>query len=225
MLMIISVKSQAQKWMPGHITDVDSNRVNGFIRIDPPGEDAPIKGEGFIQFKQDNKAKPIKLSASDLKSFVVGRDSFVVAHEPQSQAWNKNYIDFVLVILDEDIKLYAAVGAEQSGGGGFGTSIGIGIGTGFGFGGRGGGFGAGFGGGVEIPLGGSGQRSYALFYYGANTGEMKGLNEKNFDDVMTDIMGDEPDVVDKIVQHVYTLQNIDKLITYFKQVQASHNTK
>src|SRR5476651_1799117 len=73
--------AHAQKWQPGHFTDVKGNEETGLIRINPSGK-APIKNESFIEFKEDAKTEPFKLSASDLKSFVVGRDSFIVAHAP-----------------------------------------------------------------------------------------------------------------------------------------------
>ena len=51
---------------------------------------------------------------------------------------------------------------------------------------------------------------------------MKRLNDLNFEDIMCDMMGDEPDVVDKIRAKVYVLENIDRLVAYFNKVKASH---
>ena len=102
MLVIVSAKSYAQKWQPGRFTDVKGNIEGGFINVNPSGK-GPIKNEGFIEFKEDNKAEPYKLSASDLRSFVVGKDSFVVAHPPGNENWAKNEFDFVKVALDDDI--------------------------------------------------------------------------------------------------------------------------
>jgi len=45
----------------------------------------------FIEFKEDNKSEPFKLSASDLRSFVVGKDSFVVAHAPGNETWGPEW--------------------------------------------------------------------------------------------------------------------------------------
>ena len=220
MLAIVSAKSQS-KWMNGHFTDIKGNVETGFIRLDPSAK-GPIKDEGFIEFKPDNKTNPFKLSASDLRSFVVGRDSFVVAHAPGNEIWARNELDFVRVVIDEDVKLYAANGGKGSGGRrGSGLSVEPGIGVGGGTGG----FGAGAGAGVSIPIfGGGGGGSYekTIWYYGDNTATMKRLTDLNFEDVMSDIMGDEPDVVDKIHAKVYILENIDRLIAYFKQVKASH---
>jgi len=219
MLMIVSAKSYGQKWLPGHFTDVKGNIENGLIRFG--GGKGPVKDEGYIEFREDDKISPFKLSASELKSFVVGRDSFVVAHAPGNETWARNEFDFVRVVLDEDVKLYAAGGVKVSGGGhgvGVAPEIGTGIGTG--------GVGAGVGGGISIPIGGGGGTYEKLvYYYGENTAAMKRLNDQNFEDIMTDIMGDYPEVVDKIKAKVYVLENIDRLIIYFKQVKATNKVK
>jgi len=39
---------------------------------------------------------------------------------------------------------------------------------------------------------------------------------------MSDIMGVQPDVVDKIQSGQFNINNVDKLIAYFKQVKAAH---
>jgi hypothetical protein len=221
-LTIVSAKSYAQKWLPGHFTDTKGNVEAGLIRIGGRGK-APVKDEGFIEFKEDEKASPFKLSASEIRSFVIGRDSFVVAHAPGNETWAKNEFDFVRVVLDEDLKLYAAGGVKVSGGGnGIGIEPGVGVGTGIGTGG----VGAGVGGGVSIPIGGGGG-TYAklVYYYGENPANLKRLNDQNFEDIMTDIMGDYPEVVDKIKAKVYVLENINRLIAYFKQAQKEAKGK
>jgi len=228
--VLIAISAQAQKWQPGHFTDSKGNISAGFIRIDPSAR-GPVKNEGFIEYKEDKAAKKTKISASAIQSFVMGRDSFVVTHAPKNQFWPRYELDFVKVAVNEDLKLYATYSEHSAehyaGGGGSGFSIGIGGGTGFGT--RG--FGVGVGGGVEIPLGSSGAPGRGgyyggpVYYYGENTAEMKIITNENFADVMTDVMGDEPDVVNKIVAKAYTLQNIDSLIVYFKQVQATRNNQ
>jgi hypothetical protein len=219
MLMYVSAKSQ--KWQPGTFTDVKGNRVIGQIRENPSGK-GPIKDEGFIEFRDDEKTNPYKLSASDLKSFTVGKDSFVVAHAPHNETWSKKELDFVKVELDEETKLYTAVVGMGGGGGrGFGVQPvgGVGLGTG-GYGGA--------TGGVAINLGGGGGgkgKVQLTYYYGANTAEMEMLTPINFNDVMSDIMGDEPEVLEKIRDNQFNLGNIQKLIAYFEQVKATHKNQ
>lgn len=216
--LLIAVSAKSQKWPTGSFTDIKGNKVTGFINDSPPGK-GPIKDEGFIEFKDDEKTSPYKLSASDLKSFTVGKDSFVVAHAPFNQNWTKKELDFVRVELDEETKLYAArVGQVISGDRGIGVhpTGGVGYGTG-GYGGA--------AGGVAIEIGHGGSRAGKVqltYYYGPNTAHMQMLTPENFVDAMSDIMGDEPDVVDKIKQGQYNFGNIQKLIAYFKTVKASH---
>jgi hypothetical protein len=215
-LVMVSRKSQAQKWLPGHFTDVKGNVETGLIRVDPSGK-PPIKGEGFIEFREDAKANPFKLGASELRSFVIGKDSFIVAHPPANEMWANRELDFVKVAVDEDIKLYVALeGGSGGGGSGFGFAPGVGVGTG--------GYGGGVGAGVSIPIGGGGGgggKVKATWYFGSNPAEMKRLTDENFEDIMSDMMGDYPDVVDKIHAKVYMLANVDRLIAYFNQVKAT----
>ena len=218
--MLIAVSAKSQKWQPGSFTDIKGNKVTGLLRENPTNK-GPIKDEGYIEFKDDSKANPYKLSASDLKSFMIGRDSFIVAHAPGNSNWSKKELDFVLVALDEETKLYVAnVATGGGGGGGLGSRVQPEFGGGIGTGGYGG-----FGGGVGINLGGGGSgkgKVITTFYYGANTAVMQQLTPINFKDVMSDIMGDEPDVVDKIQSGQFNIYNVDKLIAYFKQVKAAH---
>ena len=178
-----------------------------------------IADEAFIEYKPNDKANSIKISASELSSFVMGRDSFIVAVAPRMGVWSKYELDFVKVVVDADPKLYMFRG-KVNGGGGVQPDVGIGVGGGFGTGG--GGFGMGLGGGISIPLGGSTVTGY---YYGANTAVMKQLTPANFIDVMSEILGDEPEIVDQLHQNKYNLRNIDKLINNYYKAQAAHGVQ
>jgi hypothetical protein len=215
--MLCFVSAKSQKWQAGSFTDVKGNRETGLIRTNPSGK-GPIKGEGFIEFKENEKTNPYKLSASDLRSFVTGQDSFVVAHAPANESWTKEETDFVQVVLDEPVKLFVAKGGKGGGGSGFGITPGIAAGYGSG------GYGGGIGGGIGINLGGGGGRgssSKTTYYYGETTAGMKRLTNENFEDIMSDIMGDEPDLVDQIHEHKFGLKNIDKLISKFNELQKA----
>ena len=213
LLIITTLPANAQKWQPGRFTDVKGVKVSGFVRTNPGGS-GPIKNEGFIEFKSDEKANPYKLSASDLISFVAGKDSFVVAHAPGNETWAKNDYDFVRVVINVPTKIYATRGAG-SGGGGLHLSPGVGIGTGS--------YGSQYGGGLGISFGGGGggKKSKMIYYYGGSTSTMQRITNENFIDVMSEVMGDEPEVVDRIRNNLYNLGSMDKLIDYFKKVKAS----
>ncbi|NCD68980.1 hypothetical protein GSY63_06405 [Mucilaginibacter sp. R11] len=212
MLSVVSAKSQ--KWQPGTFTDNKDNQMTGLIQPYPSGK-GPVKGQAFIVFKSNKDANEMKLSAGELKSFTAGKDSFVVAHPSMGEVW-PNEFDFVRVVLDEDLKLYAYQGSSK---GGSGVHVAPGLGVGLGTGG----FGSYAGGGVGISFGGGGgSRRTLTYYYGANPAELVSVTPMNFEDIMQEIMGDEPDVVDRIRAHQYNLGNINKLIDYFNQVKASH---
>jgi hypothetical protein len=215
--MLIVVSAKSQKWQPGYFIDVKGAKVTGLIRSNPAGS-GPIKNEGFIEFKDDEKANPYKLSTSDLRSFVAGKDSFVVAHAPGNETWAKKDLDFVRVVVDEATKVYATRGAGSGGSGsGIHISPGVGISTG-------GGYGTSYGGGIGISLGGGGgggKKSKMSYYYGSSTASMQHLTDENFTEIMSDVMGDEPEVVDQIRAGKYRLSNIDQLVDHFNKVKAS----
>ncbi|WP_158826291.1 hypothetical protein [Mucilaginibacter lacusdianchii] len=216
MLMYVSAKSQ--KWQPGYFFDTKGNKVPGLIRTNPSGK-GPIANEGFIEYKDNEKAKEIKLSASDIKYFVAGRDSFVVAHAPQNESWAKHEFDFVKVELDEPLKLYV-YGGGSKGGGGFKIRPDVGFGIG---GGSYGGYG---GGGVGISLGnGGGGSSRITYYFGATPAELSQITPQNFVDVMSDMMADEPQAVEAIQTGKYRLDKMQALIAYYRKLKSSTNTK
>jgi hypothetical protein len=222
-LMLAFISAKSQKFQPGFFIDTHGQKVEGLIRTNPSGK-APIKDEGFIVFKDDAKATETRFSASDLKCFVIGQDSFVVAHAPHNETWTAQELDFVKVVLNEEVKLYSINGGSSNGGGGsgFGLRPGVSVGTGIGSGGAGLGSGVGlsFGGGGN---GGGGKNAKLTYFYGPNTAQMSRLTEENFNDVMSDIMGDEPQALEAIRSGRYTVGNIGSLITLFKQAKANHS--
>ena len=209
----------AQKWQPGYFIDAKGIKETGFIRA-APGGNGPIKNEGYIEFKENEKAEPTLLSTSDLQSFVAGKDSFVVAHAPGNETWAKKEYDFVRVAVNEEVKIYATRGADGGGRRKVQLSPGIGIGTG-------GGYGTSYGGGLGISFGGGGggKSSKMSYYYGSNTATMRHVTNENFIEVMMDVMGDEPEVLERIRNNQYNLGNIEKLIEYFNKVKTANQKK
>ncbi|RVU00662.1 hypothetical protein EOD41_11725 [Mucilaginibacter limnophilus] len=216
--LLAATAAYAQKWLPGSINDVKGNRETGFINPYPSGK-GPNKHEAFIEFKTDEKMNPIKLSAGELRSFIAGKDSFVVAHPPGNGSWNGKELDFVKVVINEEIKLYQGKGA--GGGGGFKIRPGFSGGVGLGSGGYGG-----VGGGLGVSMGGNGNRNGEKanvgYFFGANTAEMMEVSAVNFNDIMLDIMGDEPAVANEIRKNKFNLHNIESLIDFFKKVKAAN---
>ncbi|EHQ29244.1 hypothetical protein [Mucilaginibacter paludis] len=209
------------KFIPGYYYDINGQKVPGLINRYPAGKGI-MKNEGFIEFKEDDKARPQRLSASMIHSFIIGRDSFTIAMPPRyGGPWSKNELDFVQVIVDGPTKLYLMSGGSGGSGGGHGSRIRPEFSTGLGTGGMG------MGGGIGINLGGGGSSGGGsvrnAYYYGETTGEMAALKAETFIEVMTDVMGDEPDVVEKIRAGIFNVGNMDGLVKYYKQIAASHN--
>jgi hypothetical protein len=224
-LMLTFVSAKSQKFQSGFFIDTRGQKVDGLIRNNPSGK-APIKDEAFIVYKDGPKGTETRLSASDIRCYVIGQDSFVVAHAPHNETWSKQELDFVKVVLNEQTKLYVINGGSTGGGGsGFSFHPGLSLGTGIG-GGYGGGLGTGVG--VDVGGGGGGGKNgngKITFYYGANTAEMSQLTVENFNDVMTDIMGDEPLAVEAIRSGKFTVGNVGGLIAYFKDLKKAHASK
>lgn len=212
--IITSNTSLAQKWYPGRFTDVNGAKSTGYVRPTPNGN-GPFANEAFIEFKDEENSTPYYLSARDLQSFIVGVDSFVVAHAPGNETWAKREFDFVKVAVDEPTKIYSTWGAGgDSGGKKVQVSPELGIGTGT--------YGSYYGGGVGISIGGNGNYSNKLsYYYGSNTANMRHLTNENFIDIMSEVMADEPEVVQQIRNKQFNLKSIEKLIAYFNKVKAT----
>jgi hypothetical protein len=221
--LFISFGCFAQKgsgFLPGYYYDINGQKVSGLINRYPAGKGIE-KNEGFIEFKDSETARPQRLSASMIHGFVIARDSFVIAHAPQNGGvWTKNELDFVKVVIDGTTKLYMVSGGSAGGGGIGGSGIRPSIGTGIGTGGLG------LGGGIGITIGGgnrsNGGSEYTAYYYGENTTTMEPLNKGTFVEVMTDVMGDEPDVVEKIRSGIFNINNVDGCIKYYNTMEAAH---
>jgi len=200
------------QWDDGYFYDANGKKVSGQIVVSPSGR-SPQDSEGFILFRNDKGEEKEKLTASMVRSFVAGKDSFTVAHAPRSRAWTGRSIDFVKVLVNEPLKLY-----ETTGGGG-GMSPGISPSLGIG----GGSFGGGMGGGLGINLGGGrGGKGKNAYFYGDNPNALTELKREDFIPIMTEIMASEPDIVEQIKNKKYRYGNMDKLILEFYKLKEAH---
>ncbi len=213
-ILLLAASSFAQgslssKFQQGYYYDINGQKVEGYIRTGTGKK--LVENEGYITFKEEDKAPRQNLSASMVHGFVIGRDSFIVAHSPRVGNWSKNELDFVQVVVNSPLNLYAvnAAGGDGSGGG-IQPSVGLGMGGGLGV-----------GGGLGLSLG-SGMFSggkHVTYYYGSDTGSMTELKKQNFIDVMSEVMADEPDAVDKIKTKKYGLGDMDKLVKYYNDLR------
>jgi hypothetical protein len=217
-LLSLTVKAQ---FISGYYYDINGEKVPGLINRYPAGKGI-VKDEGFIEFKDDEKARPQRLSASMIHGFVIGRDSFTVSHPPRNGGpWTKNELDFIQVVVNSLTNLYMISGGSGGGnGGGKGHLIQPMVSTGIGTGGMG------MGGGIGINLGGGGGSGGGgarnAYYYGETTATMQSFKPETFIETMSDVMGDEPSVVEKIRDGTFNINNIDGLVKYYKIMVASH---
>lgn len=218
-LMALSASAQLglNKWDDGYFYDANGKKVIGQIVVNPSGR-SPVNDEGFILFRKDKGEEKESLSASMVRSFVAGKDSFTVAHAPRTEGWTGKRIDFVKVLVNEPLKLYATTGDGGSGG-----SAGPRISPSFGIGG--GSFGGGMGGGLGVSLGGGrgrGQGSGKIaYYYGDGPSSLTELKRDNFVPIMTEIMASQPEVVEKIKNKKYRYGNMDQLILDFYKLKEA----
>ena len=185
----LSAKAQfGKRWAAGNYYDTLGHKTAGFISWKAP-EKLSKKPADHLFFKSNEKAGKNKIETSQLRSFTMGKDSFVV-----SQLKELNYAPVLQVVMDKPIKLYywsaeivnlpfavlGAVGGALAGG----TVI-------------------------------SGMSSGKAYFYGQNCNELNTLTNKNFVDVMCNIMADKPDVVEIIKTKRFKLKDIDDLLTYY----------
>ena len=198
------------QWDDGYFYDASGNKVPGQIVVNPSGR-SPQESEGYILFRKDKGEDKEKLTASMIRSFVAGKDSFTVAHAPRSGAWTGRSIDFVKVLVNEPLKLYATTGGGNGGGMAPGIRPSFGIG--------GGSFGTGMGGGLGINLGGGRGKSKSAYFYGDNPNNLTELRKDNFIEVMSEIMASEPEIADKIKNKKYKYRDMDQLILDFYKLK------
>lgn len=199
------------QWDDGYFYDANGTKFAGQIVVSPSGR-GPQTNEGFILYRRDKGEQKETLTASMVRSFVAGKDSFTVAHAPRSEKWTGRSIDFVKVLVDEPLKLYATTG----GGGGMSPGISPSFGIG------GGSFGGGMGGGLGINLGGGrGGKGKSVYYYGDNPNMLTELNKDNFIQIMSEIMASQPEIVEKIKNKKYRYGKMDQLILDFYQLKEA----
>jgi len=208
------------KYEPGYYYDINGQKVEGLINKNTSGK-GPIVNEGYIVFKEDDNAAKQNLSASMIHGFVVGPDSFVVAHAPISGAWSKYELDFLWVRVDAPTKLYTIYGSDRGkgnrGGGHPAISTGLGIGGGFG-----GGMGMGLSLGSGLFGGGGGGSEHTVYYYGADPNNISEVKKQNFVDVMSEVLADEPDAVEKVKDKKYKFGDMEALIKYYNGLKEQH---
>jgi len=209
-ILFFAIGSNAQglssKFQQGYYYDINGQKVEGYIRTGTGKK--LVENEGYITFKEEDKAPKQNLSASMIHGFVIGRDSFIVARAPRVGTWSKNELDFMQVLVNSPLKLYVINSAGgNDGGSGISPSVGLGVGGGMGL-----------GGGISLGSNLFGGGGHKVYYFGSDTGSMTELKKQTFVDVMSEVMADEPEIVDKIKAKKYGFGDMEKLVKNYNEL-------
>jgi len=192
-LAIINTFTHAQAdddkhWQPGCYYDNDGVKNTGFITYYINEEFANSPAQKFFLFKRNPNEIGVKVFAGNITSFVVARDSFVV-----SDSRILNETPFIQVAVNNPLKLYVARLPRHTPEFGLGTSIGF------------------------LSIAGETSFPYTKnkYYYGNNPDNLTLLTRKDFIDVMSKIMADKPEVVEKIQKKDYRYGDMDDLLVYY----------
>ncbi|PRD48507.1 hypothetical protein [Sphingobacterium haloxyli] len=99
-----------KKYTPGHYYTIDGEKITGLLKFNytpTPYQPKPY-GTSSITFKENKKAKKVKLTTKEIVSFVIGQDTFTTAKDLHfHHVFNfKVTQDFVQVISSGKINLY-----------------------------------------------------------------------------------------------------------------------
>ncbi|RFZ90850.1 hypothetical protein D0C36_18035 [Mucilaginibacter conchicola] len=159
----------------GAYYDLDNVKHTGLISWSPPAKSIFGGNGDQIYFKPEKKAEKIKLTNSQIKSFLVKKDSVTLDSFVVSANKEVAYSPFLQVVLNNaEIKLYSFLQTASAGGGMYGGASGAMM---------------------MQPY-----RSWGItdYYYGSNPNDVVKLTKKNFAEVMSKIMADKPLVVESI---------------------------
>jgi hypothetical protein len=107
-------KNVLGEWNPGYYYDLQNNKIIGEIKWSAPNR-SPFKGAGDnIAFRINMDEKKQKISTTQLKSFVIGIDSFVVSHNKDLELY-----PVLFVLIDRPTKLYVRLRTNNTYMGGF----------------------------------------------------------------------------------------------------------
>jgi hypothetical protein len=193
LLITIITYSRAQimgfghHWEEGCYYDINGNKTCGLISEYIRAQSIFEADRNFL-FKKDKDDKRVKIYAKNTKSFVVGKDSFVVSN---SQILDET--PYLQVAIDKPLKLFIARLPRQTPGFGMGMPIGV----------------------LTATMAVSFSYTKNKYYYGADQDSIFQVKRKDFIEVMCKIMADKPNVVAKIKDKTYRFGDLDDLLVFY----------
>ena len=181
--------ANAQKWQPGYYYDNDGSKNVGFIANYVSPATTPDPNTKFFLFKRNPNDDYTRIFAANITSFVVARDSFVV-----SDSKILNETPFVQAVGNSKLKLYIAKVPRQT------PDFGLASGIGF----------------LSVGVETSFPYTKNKYYYGNDPDHLTELARKDFKDVMSNVMADNPDIVAKIQSKKYRYSDMKDLLKYYQ---------
>jgi hypothetical protein len=186
-----SAKAQlfGKDWAEGNYYDSTGRKTTGLIAWSAPDKLSKKPGD-HIFYKPTSAAEKVRIETSDITSFTMGSDSFVVSHISSI-----NYAPVLRVLINRPIKLYywsahvtsipvAALGA-------LGGALA----------------------GATVISGTSGGKAYL---YGPDANNLTVVTRKNFIDAMCSIMSNRPEVTMQIINKTLRFADIDDLLILYR---------
>jgi hypothetical protein len=188
----ITVSADAQlfgrHYEEGCYYGLDGVKHAGFVSWTAP-QPSFLTGKGDrIYYKPEKKSDNLKIPSDQLKSFVLGADSFVVS---KNELFEKK--PFLSVLLNTNIKLYSSTVTKSSGSmmtmGPYGNMT---------------------------MSGASFKYGKETYYYGPDPDNITKLEKKQFIDVMSRIMADNPEAVSRIKNKKLRYGDMKDLLYFYK---------
>ena len=170
----------------GYYYDLDGQKIEGFINQKPSVVGRASKAEKAILFKSTKDAEKQLVYASDIQSYVVAADSFAVI-TPPAVLRSRYQLDFARVLFDEDEKVFLI--EEKAS-----PAFGIGAGTG----------------GVMPSVSISNAKT-RIYMYGTTGDSLGLLDRRNFKEVLSSILKDYPDLLNKLNNKKTGFEDIESL--------------
>ncbi len=181
-----------KRFRQGCYYDSIGNKHEGYIFKTLPAETIFKDTGDQITFVQNKDADKQIIKADELKSFIIGQDSFVVSHDPAM--WNK---PFLYVCIDKSTKIYISYVQGTNymavGGGVLGGVVGAAIGSAAGS-----------------------NNAKSTYYYGITPDHVTRITRKIFKEFTSSYMGDNPLIANKIKDSYFRYGDMAELIEAYK---------
>ncbi|HEX3386984.1 MAG TPA: hypothetical protein VHS53_17410 [Mucilaginibacter sp.] len=193
-LLVLPLMSKAQDddWQPAHYYDVNNIKHTGYVQITTFDNltrygNSKVKVSEWFKFEANEKAPVLELYALDMQSVVTNTDSIVVRHSFRTDRKGN-------VKTDSAGNQYTAAGFYRVELNNSDTKIYS-----------------------KSMVGNNAFANYTAYYFGKDADNIYDITNDNFAQIMTGIMKDAPDLVEKIKNGDFKLRKMEKLLIAYKK--------